>query len=429
MNIMNINDFSLLLKQYINSSQYNVVTISKLTDIPRSTIQKYMSGIQLPVSYEIVEKIIKLFSLSTKQKDELKKAYMIERIGYLKYQKLIKLKEIMESLNCHYSTVTNHNLTYNFNKINNFARNLEELKLMIHFVLEDALANDKQIKILMNSDNSLFDIIYLSAKNNPDLIIEQIVNFKNLNNDITSTNLDQFNKLLPLALLENNVTIKYIYGKEGGTNYYSIFPYIIISSNYIVLINSDYTLGMLVNENQQYLINEYYKKSKSAKNMISKTKNDDDNFTAIFDDFYTNRLKIKYQIFAHVPLLDKWLINIFNNQNHEKVLSFFTKRNISLYFKADKQTRSIIDPDKILNFIDNQNHEVYLFKLDNLHFPKDLIILNNQTALTFILKDKIITIHENTLCQDFLLLDSLFKIAEYCYSQDETISMIKQKYI
>lgn len=111
---MNINNFSLLLKQYIHESQYNVVTISKLTGIPRTTIQKYMSGIQMPASYGPVEKIIKFLSLSIHQKNELKKAYFIEKVGYSKQQKLIKLKSILNLLNDFSFKATNYNIHYNF---------------------------------------------------------------------------------------------------------------------------------------------------------------------------------------------------------------------------------------------------------------------------------------------------------------------------
>ena len=51
---------------------------------------------------------------------------------------------------------------------------------MVHFILEDALKTTKKVQILMNSDNDLSDIIYFYAKNNPDLMVEQIVNLKKL---------------------------------------------------------------------------------------------------------------------------------------------------------------------------------------------------------------------------------------------------------
>ena len=378
---MHINNFSLLLKQYINESQYNVVTLSKLTNISRSSIQKFMSGIQIPKNYETIEKLIQFLPLSIIQKDELKKAYMIEQVGYLNYQKMTVLKEFIQSFNTYPSSSFNYNLSYKFNKINKFAHNPEELKLMLHFIIEDALNHSKQIKILMNADNPLFEIIYQYAKNYPDLVIKQIVNFKNLGNDVTSSNLEQLEKLLPLLLLKNKTSIKYIYGKENNPNHYSIFPYSIASDNYIILINSDYTLGMLINENQKYLINEFNKKNKLAKKLIYKSKNKT-NYINTFLNTLTNQKNTNFQIFSHISLIYTYLKILNQNQSSykNKLNEFLQNNHLTLYLTSDQNT-------------------------DKKSFTN---ILTTKTSLILIFKNINITIYENTICQDYQLLDKLF---------------------
>ncbi|MFR3042380.1 MAG: helix-turn-helix domain-containing protein [Thomasclavelia spiroformis] len=402
---MHINNFSLLLKQYINESQYNVVTLSKLTNISRSSIQKFMSGIQIPKNYETIEKLIQFLPLSIIQKDELKKAYMIEQVGYLNYQKMTVLKEFIQSFNTYPSSSFNYNLSYKFNKINKFARNPEELKLMLHFIIEDALNHSKQIKILMNADNPLFEIIYQYAKNYPDLVIKQIVNFKNLGNDVTSSNLEQLEKLLPLLLLKNKTSIKYIYGKENNPNYYSIFPYSIASDNYIILINSDYTLGMLINENQKYLINEFNKKNKLAKKLIYKSKNKT-NYINTFLNTLTNQKNTNFQIFSHISLIYTYL-KIFNqNQSSykNKLNEFLQNNHLTLYLTSDQNT----DKKCFTNILTNDHFNIHIINKNKINFPDDLLILNTQTSLILIFKNINITIYENTICQDFQLLDKLF---------------------
>lgn len=402
---MHINNFSLLLKQYINESQYNVVTLSKLTNISRSSIQKFMSGIQIPKNYETIEKLIQFLPLSIIQKDELKKAYMIEQVGYLNYQKMTVLKEFIQSFNTYPSSSFNYNLSYKFNKINKFARNPEELKLMLHFIIEDALNHSKQIKILMNADNPLFEIIYQYAKNYPDLVIKQIVNFKNLGNDVTSSNLEQLEKLLPLLLLKNKTSIKYIYGKENNPNYYSIFPYSIASDNYIILINSDYTLGMLINENQKYLINEFNKKNKLAKKLIYKSKNKT-NYINTFLNTLTNQKNTNFQIFSHISLIYTYL-KIFNqNQSSykNKLNEFLQNNHLTLYLTSDQNT----DKKSFTNILTNDHFNIHIINKNKINFPDDLLILNTQTSLILIFKNINITIYENTICQDFQLLDKLF---------------------
>lgn len=402
---MHINNFSLLLKQYINESQYNVVTLSKLTNISRSSIQKFMSGIQIPKNYETIEKLIQFLPLSIIQKDELKKAYMIEQVGYLNYQKMTVLKEFIQSFNTYPSSSFNYNLSYKFNKINKFAHNPEELKLMLHFIIEDALNHSKQIKILMNADNPLFEIIYQYAKNYPDLVIKQIVNFKNLGNDVTSSNLEQLEKLLPLLLLKNKTSIKYIYGKENNPNYYSIFPYSIASDNYIILINSDYTLGMLINENQKYLINEFKKKNKLAKKLIYKSKNKT-NYINTFLNTLTNQKNTNFQIFSHISLIYTYL-KIFNqNQSSykNKLNEFLQNNHLTLYLTSDQNT----DKKSFTNILTNDHFNIHIINKNKINFPDDLLILNTQTSLILIFKNINITIYENTICQDFQLLDKLF---------------------
>lgn len=402
---MHINNFSLLLKQYINESQYNVVTLSKLTNISRSSIQKFMSGIQIPKNYETIEKLIQFLPLSIIQKDELKKAYMIEQVGYLNYQKMTVLKEFIQSFNTYPSSSFNYNLSYKFNKINKFAHNPEELKLMLHFIIEDALNHSKQIKILMNADNPLFEIIYQYAKNYPDLVIKQIVNFKNLGNDVTSSNLEQLEKLLPLLLLKNKTSIKYIYGKENNPNHYSIFPYSIASDNYIILINSDYTLGMLINENQKYLINEFNKKNKLAKKLIYKSKNKT-NYINTFLNTLTNQKNTNFQIFSHISLIYTYL-KIFNqNQSSykNKLNEFLQNNHLTLYLTSDQNT----DKKSFTNILTNDHFNIHIINKNKINFPDDLLILNTKTSLILIFKNINITIYENTICQDFQLLDKLF---------------------
>lgn len=402
---MHINNFSLLLKQYINESQYNVVTLSKLTNISRSSIQKFMSGIQIPKNYETIEKLIQFLPLSIIQKDELKKAYMIEQVGYLNYQKLTVLKEFIQSFNTYSSSSFNYNLSYKFNKINKFAHNPEELKLMLHFIIEDALNHSKQIEILMNADNPLFEIIYQYAKNYPDLVIKQIVNFKNLGNDVTSSNLEQLEKLLPLLLLKNKTSIKYIYGKENNPNYYSIFPYSIASDNYIILINSDYTLGMLINENQKYLINEFNKKNKLAKKLIYKSKNKT-NYINTFLNTLTNQKNTNFQIFSHISLIYTYLKILNQNQSSykNKLNEFLQNNHLTLYLTSDQNT----DKKCFTNILTNDHFNIHIINKNKINFPDDLLILNTQTSLILIFKNINITIYENTICQDFQLLDKLF---------------------
>ncbi|WP_296883642.1 MULTISPECIES: hypothetical protein [Thomasclavelia] len=98
------------------------------------------------------------------------------------------------------------------------------------------------------------------AKNNSKLSLDIIINLKNLDSETSLFNLIKFEKLLKLSLLANDISIRYIHRNETNFNYYSMFLYMIASENKIILINSDYTLGILIDDNQKFLHDKYDKK-------------------------------------------------------------------------------------------------------------------------------------------------------------------------
>lgn len=448
---MNNKKFASLLKKYINESQISVVAISKLTDIPRSTIQKYMSGIQTPGNYATIEKIIDLLSLSTNQKSQLRKAYLLEKIGYLNYQKMEAIKQTIQIFNSVSDNISSYNLTFDFHKINNLAHNPEEVKLLTHFIMGNCINNpSKRIFLLLNANNCLFDIVYSYAKNNSALKIRQIINLKNLYNDISLSNLNQLQKLLPLSLLENDITIKYIYGKENNDSYYSAFPYMIISDEYVLLINSTYSLGILLGESQNYFLEEFKKKEHFSKKLIYKTFIKENIFND-YNDFVSNENEKKNQVFSYIPFLYLWLepksiknmdnffninkkdvIHLFQNQSMQakKIIHYFSlnaikeKLNNPLITASEKEIIYSSIKNMINDISLNNNNHINVINDEKFEFPNNLIILSNPTSLSFIYKNIKISIFETTICQDFLLLDSLFQINEYCYNKDQSIQKL-----
>lgn len=313
---MSTNHFSLLLKEYIHNNPFNVVSISKFTKIPRSTIQKYMSGIQIPSTFEPIEKICQYLTITNQQKTELKKAYVIEKVGYQNFKRVHELKSIIQQISNFEYIDTTYHIHYHFNYIEKHAKNIDELKLMLHFIINDALKSNKKLKLLMNCQNELFDIIFHYAKNNPDLKITQITNFKNRNNDINASNLTQLSKLLPFFLLDNNIMIRYIYSQEDNLSYYSIFPYAISSKNYVMLINNDFSSGILTNDNIQMIQSEIDKKNNYANQLLYKNKEVNPIQSTVYDSTQfvnkesRNTFKICTQYDSVIFIFDKYSITV-----------------------------------------------------------------------------------------------------------------------
>lgn len=455
------NDFALLFKDHIQKSKYSTVSISNKTNINRTMIQKYMSGLQMPKEFSSIEPIIKLLALSNHQKAELKRAYKIEKIGYLKYQKLEYLKNILKDLNSLGTSTTNQfKIAYDFKHVNEFAKNPEELKLMVHYLYQDAISTNNQIKILINCNNIIFPIICDYARSNPQLQIEQIITLNNLeSNDITNTNLIQFQKVLQLLLLNNNVTLEYLYNQNNNLGYYGIFPYMIATQNNILLINTDATLGMLINDNLAYLRPEYDKKHKLAKAFFSKATTNYQQLNML--------LKIPessdYCIYSYQPFIFLWLDtntfskHLINNDDERETMinryqlyqmeleNYLENHQITLFFTISGLNSFMhtnifnsfltLFSDDELNHLYKQlvkeicNSDKYHINIIDeryLEFPLDTIIINNDNNLVISKDNHVFTIYENTICKDFQLLDKLFDIEECCFNQNKSIELLKE---
>ena len=106
---------------------------------------------------------------------------------------------------------------------------------------------------------------------------------------------------------------------------------------------------------------------------------------------------------------------------------FFSIKDFNNTLKQDKYLTNKNNYKKILNnIIKNYYYDLHVFNDDKISFPNNLTIITNQNSLVFFFDTFSITIYENTICHDFLLLDLLFEIEEYCFKHDESIKILNQ---
>ena len=56
--------FASVLKEHITESKLSIASLSRLSDVNRTMIQKYISGTQLPTNHEILNKILNHLALT-----------------------------------------------------------------------------------------------------------------------------------------------------------------------------------------------------------------------------------------------------------------------------------------------------------------------------------------------------------------------------
>lgn len=244
--------FASVLKEHITESKLSIASLSRLSDVNRTMIQKYISGTQLPANHEILNKILSHLALTQPQKEELLQLYKIEKIGFDTYKQLLNLNSFISQLSIHNQSQSKFHIQVHFNQPMTQATNKEELKVLLYSFLSSL--DNQTLDIILNVNDTLYPIILPFIKERK-LDAHIILCLSNQSTHYTM-NLFQLEKLLPL-LESNHVSIHYTY--IDCPTRYSLYPFSINSKDKLLLINNDITQGLLINQsNNQKEFNDHF---------------------------------------------------------------------------------------------------------------------------------------------------------------------------
>lgn len=244
--------FASVLKEHITESKLSIASLSRLSDVNRTMIQKYISGTQLPANHEILNKILSHLALTQPQKEELLQLYKIEKIGLDTYKQLLNLNSFISQLSIHNQSQSKCHIQVHFNQPMTQATNKEELKILLYSFLSSL--DNQTLDIILNVNDTLYPIILPFIKERK-LDTHIILCLSNQSTHYTM-NLFQLEELLPL-LESNNVSVYYTY--IDCPTRYSLYPFSINSKDKLLLINNDITQGLLINQsNNQKEFNDHF---------------------------------------------------------------------------------------------------------------------------------------------------------------------------
>ena len=244
--------FASVLKEHITESKLSIASLSRLSDVNRTMIQKYISGTQLPANHKILNKILSHLALTQPQKEELLQLYKIEKIGLDTYKQLLNLNSFIRQLSIHNQSQSKCHIQVHFNQPMTQATNKEELKVLLYSFLSSL--DNQTLDIILNVNDTLYPIILPFIKERK-LDAHIILCLSNQSTHYT-INLFQLEKLLPL-LESNHVSIHYTY--IDCPTHYSLYPFSINSKDKLLLINNDITQGLLINQsNNQKEFNDHF---------------------------------------------------------------------------------------------------------------------------------------------------------------------------
>lgn len=84
----------ILLRDFIDKSNYTVYQLAKISNVNRSTLQKAISG-ERSISRENLSKIMPFLNLTLQEQQELQNALLISEMGEVSYQKHMYIKNLL----------------------------------------------------------------------------------------------------------------------------------------------------------------------------------------------------------------------------------------------------------------------------------------------------------------------------------------------
>jgi hypothetical protein len=250
-----MDSFSKVLKDHISRLDIKIQSLAFISGVDRSLIQKMIKGDRVPADKDILERIILCLMLTPRQAVELRNLYHIARIGEEVYQRHLLVKEVLECFGTVYNksdSIIRTNYTHTFENVNENAvfNGTHDINHLVKTVIEmEAAKKDASIKLVIQPDYTfLIEHLAIMGGTYNNLCIEHIFCLQESikEKDENRYNLNCIKNIAPL-LTSGCSYHPFIYydNVSSHINNTSIFPYIIITTDYVVAISYNYTHAVL----------------------------------------------------------------------------------------------------------------------------------------------------------------------------------------
>ena len=244
--IIKTTEFSAKLCEYINESNLTVYKISKLTGLGRTAIQHTMSGSLLPTK-EFIDKLCSVLIVTPTQKKELVELYTKEKIGPKRYYDRKQIRNIIENLPQYYinmkgRTISNSSISIPTDKTASGILNVNQT--LINVISKELMGESPEIYSTIPFENKiLYDtVLQLFVLCNKDTAFEHYMRIYKNSRDVFDCNLNTVENILKMSMNAGVAYKPYCYYayKEAADDNFPLFPYCLITSEYVVMVSADY---------------------------------------------------------------------------------------------------------------------------------------------------------------------------------------------
>ena len=254
-----MSEFSELLSQYIHNKNIKTYPLAHYCGLDRSNMYKIIKGQRKPTSIEMVSNMCRFMQLSPNETKEMQEAYMITLIGPENYYRRKNTKLFFEEFRL--PSLSFPATIYKTEVIpktdDTFLLNTQtEINNALLRILSLEFSREKgHIRMLIQPDYSfLVDLLVSEGIGKSNILIDHIICLDN-NTDFSQGkndyNLNCLKRILPLYGSIHNYETFYYYDNIASKNdSFTLFPYIIITSEYACLLTSDIRKGYITSTSE-----------------------------------------------------------------------------------------------------------------------------------------------------------------------------------
>lgn len=249
-----MSEFSELLSQHIHNKNIKTYPLAQYCGLDRSNMYKVINGKRKPPSFEMVTNMCKFMQLSPNETKEMQEAYVITLIGSDNYYRRKNVKLFFEefrlpSLSFPAATYKAETIPETDDVI--LLNTQTEINNALLRILSLEFSREAgHIRMLIQPDYSfLLDLLVSEGIGKSNVLIDHIICLDN-NTDFSKGkndyNLNCLKSILPLyGSIRKYETFYYYDNISSKNDSFTLFPYIIITSEYACLLTADIRKGYI----------------------------------------------------------------------------------------------------------------------------------------------------------------------------------------
>lgn len=237
--------FSQKLTELMTEKNITPYQLEKLGSVTRTTITKYMSGKSKPPKNDVLEELIRMMALGTEDAAELRKAYLITKIGEPIYYRRKHVEDLLKVIN-------NTDMPYPFDLKRQSSLELRHDmecirgKTGVVDILGIILSMESEnkepvIRIIAQpqGNGELMSYLTTIASTADNVLIEHIICMDNKSScSDNAYNINILKEIMPLIVSGAGYAPYYYYDDaKSHINDFTGFPTVIITSRYVMLIS------------------------------------------------------------------------------------------------------------------------------------------------------------------------------------------------